>query len=693
MGYAISDPVLSGNVVSVDVLTPEGAETLVYEAHDQAEIRMLTGKVVNLGGAIDPTCDGIVSGSFVEFRYNSNGDLIDLNELFTFGRGSALIPTPWFDTMKYGAELSPVNGKPGNMIASGWILNKTVDSIVVGDTNRFEETYTLASDIKVYELNTESQQLTSKTLADLPVTAKTDGKYSLTSNRQMVVVVFDQNYQNANAAQVKELYYITPQNVISEKLLIPEYDTMALYSYYPDTETGGVVGKPSLGSWISYTKPFPIVEDKMYFVGDNDVANYLFDTGSGLAILDTGWPANGYLYYLAIEELGFDPRDIKYILLSHGHLDHYGTANDFKKMISNAGGSPVVYETYEDAVGYDMLGFPDIGPTIPDPAVLHEIDRYYAWEQWLDLGGGVRIYPIMTPGHTPGTGSFIFEVTPDGGDPIRFGYMGGFGTVHTPDQGYRRSAFVYGLRYLQQTVDVDFSLPQHTAHFPMLELNKAAEEAGISFLDALVPGNDEWCNFLERRLAAQEMQIYHDRFAADPTIEVEFPDGTVKEYETQKAAPRLQSNELSGPWKRDAGQYEITLADGGKLLHGFNVLQNSNPLLDGIYNSNGDNLGDGVIITRDGYMHDPDKWFIQVSVHVDDDYEGKYTDLVDALNGPVESIRGEGWAEIVRTEYFDTKEEAEAVLATLQSGKVYTVSLDRNSNILLNDADIMATFR
>ena len=305
--------------------------------------------------------------------------------------------------------------------------------------------------------------------------------------------------------------------------------------------------------------------------------------------------------------------------------------------------------------------------------------------------GGVRLYPILTPGHSNGTGSFIFEVTPDGGEAVTFGYMGGFGTIHTPDQGYRRAQFVYGLRYLQQHVEVDYALPQHVAHFPMLEINKAAEAAGISFLDALVPGNDEWCNFLERRMVAQEMQRYHDKFAEDTTIQVTFPDGSVHEFATQKAAAKLVSNEKGGPWKRDAGTYTITLVDGGKLMHGFNVLENPNPLLDGVYNSNGNNLGDGVMITRDGYMHDPDQWFIQVSVHVDDGYAGKFTDLKDALNGPVESLYGEDWHEIVRTQYFDSKEEAEAVLATLKAGERYTVQMDRNSNILLAD-NVMNTF-
>lgn len=678
IGYAIGSPTVEDNVMTVDVLTADGQTTVTTMEMDENDVYLATTKGSE---------KAISTGSFIEIGYNYKGEVTEIAKLFNVKNGGQ-----WFDTVKYGAEFSPVKGVPGNVIASGWVLDKTNRTVVVGDTNHFEETYTLSRNVKVYELNTETQEITEKTLADMPVTEKTDGKYSLTPDRQMAVMVFDRNYKQAKFAQVTEIYYLTPQTKVADKYLLEEYDTMAQYSYFPDTETGGVIAKPSGATWIAYTKPFEIVKDKMYHVGDNDVACYLFDLGEdGLALLDTGWPGCGYIYMQAIEEAGYDPRDIKYLLLSHGHGDHYGTAVVFDTMLKNSGTDPVVYETYEDAVGYDIYGYPELGATLTDVGVLDIVDEYYTWEEWLDFGNGVRLYPILTPGHTNGTGSFIFEVTPDGGEAITFGYMGGFGTIHTPDQGYRRAQFVHSLRYLQQNVEVDYSLPQHNAHFPMLEINKAAEQAGISFLEAMTPGNDEWCNFLERRLVAQEMERYHVSFAEDPTISVTFPDGTVKEYETQKAAAKLQSNEKSGPWKRDAGEYKITLVDDGKLLHGFNILQNVNPLLDGIYNSNGDNLGDGVMITRDGYMHDPDQWFIQISVHVDDDYEGKFTNLTNGKNGPVESIHGDEWCEIVRTEYFDSKEEAEAVLATLKAGATYTVTMDRNSNVLLAE-DIMDTF-
>ncbi len=44
--------------------------------------------------------------------------------------------------MKYGAELSPVNGEPGAMLATGWLTAKSGNQITVGDLDLFDETYT-----------------------------------------------------------------------------------------------------------------------------------------------------------------------------------------------------------------------------------------------------------------------------------------------------------------------------------------------------------------------------------------------------------------------------------------------------------------------------------------------------------------------------------------------------------------------
>lgn len=112
----------------------------------------------------------------------------------------------------------------------------------MGDLDLFDETYTLAPDVKVYEFNTDTSTLTARRLSDVPVTQKTDGEFYKTANRQQVMVVFDQNYRNAEQAEVVELYYITPQPTIDEKYLYPT-DHMPIDSFMTEND-GKTVAKP-----------------------------------------------------------------------------------------------------------------------------------------------------------------------------------------------------------------------------------------------------------------------------------------------------------------------------------------------------------------------------------------------------------------------------------------------------------------
>src|SRR5215212_1600124 len=84
---------------------------------------------------------------------------------------------------------------------------------------------------------------------------------------------------------------------------------------------------------VEYQKiaPFKIM-DNVYYVGPGSVAVYLVPTSAGLILIDTA--QEPYVDYVIenIRKLGFDPKNIKYILLSHGHLDHFGGAAKIQKL-------------------------------------------------------------------------------------------------------------------------------------------------------------------------------------------------------------------------------------------------------------------------------------------------------------------------------------------------------------------------
>ncbi len=84
---------------------------------------------------------------------------------------------------------------------------------------------------------------------------------------------------------------------------------------------------------VEYQKIAPFkVMDNLYYVGPGSVSVWLIPTSQGLILVDTA--QEPYVDYVIdnIRKVGFDPKNIKYILLSHGHLDHFGGANKIKAL-------------------------------------------------------------------------------------------------------------------------------------------------------------------------------------------------------------------------------------------------------------------------------------------------------------------------------------------------------------------------
>src|SRR2546427_6318437 len=70
-------------------------------------------------------------------------------------------------------------------------------------------------------------------------------------------------------------------------------------------------------------EPFKVF-DNLYYVGPGYVSAWLLTTPDGNILFDTA--QEPYVDYVIgnIRKVGVDPRSIRYIILSHGHLDHFG---------------------------------------------------------------------------------------------------------------------------------------------------------------------------------------------------------------------------------------------------------------------------------------------------------------------------------------------------------------------------------
>ena len=63
----------------------------------------------------------------------------------------------------------------------------------------------------------------------------------------------------------------------------------------------------------------------IYYVGSRFVSSHLITSEEGHVLIDTCMPDTGPFILKGIVDLGFYPKDVEYILISHAHVDHLGS--------------------------------------------------------------------------------------------------------------------------------------------------------------------------------------------------------------------------------------------------------------------------------------------------------------------------------------------------------------------------------
>src|SRR5215468_6173886 len=81
---------------------------------------------------------------------------------------------------------------------------------------------------------------------------------------------------------------------------------------------------PARNTW--YAEPAKVF-DNLYFVGGKLHSAWALTTREGIILIDTIYPYNSEeLIISGMKKLGLDPKNIKYVLISHAHVDHIGGA-------------------------------------------------------------------------------------------------------------------------------------------------------------------------------------------------------------------------------------------------------------------------------------------------------------------------------------------------------------------------------
>ena len=175
--------------------------------------------------------------------------------------------------------------------------------------------------------------------------------------------------------------------------------------------------------------------DNLYYVGIDTVSAYLVTTSDGLIVIDTLFADSADILLDNIRELGFDPTDVEYVFVSHGHGDH-------------SAGAPRVQEVTGARVGMTAQDWAMTGET-PDMVMTDG--------QSITLGDTTFQF-YVTPGHTPGVLSMAFPVRD--GDQTHNAFM--FGGMGLNFSGVDRTEmYLESVRRVQQMDGIEVSVTNH----------------------------------------------------------------------------------------------------------------------------------------------------------------------------------------------------------------------------------------
>ena len=138
------------------------------------------------------------------------------------------------------------------------------------------------------------------------------------------------------------------------------------------------------------------VFDNLYFIGTKTAGVWAINSSDGIIVIDANFHYSSKELVMGLLNFGLDPKDIKYVLVTHAHDDRYWGAKGLQDTYPNA-------RIAMSAPDWEIVA-KDNSPAQFKP----KKDMVIADGQKIVLGD-VTVTAYVTPGHTPGTLSFIIE--------------------------------------------------------------------------------------------------------------------------------------------------------------------------------------------------------------------------------------------------------------------------------------------
>jgi metallo-beta-lactamase class B len=170
-----------------------------------------------------------------------------------------------------------------------------------------------------------------------------------------------------------------------------------------------IIGGLALTSAAPAPSPEPFrIAGNLYSVGAGDETAFLITDKAGMILLDSGPPDSAATVLANVARLGFDPREIRFLLNSQAHQDHAGGLAAIK-----ARTGALMLASSGDAIQLERGGRGDFAfgdDLLFEPV---KVDRIVRHGEVVRLGE-IAITARITPGHTRGCTSWTLPVREGG---------------------------------------------------------------------------------------------------------------------------------------------------------------------------------------------------------------------------------------------------------------------------------------